>query len=182
MILSYDGKSPQLGENNLVAPGAVIAGDVTTGKDCSFWFNAVVRGDVHYVLIGTGTNIQDSCVLHETYQKYPLIIGNEVTIGHGAVVHACTIEDHCLIGINSTILDNAIIGKGAIIAANAVVRPHTKVPDRTLMAGVPAKPVRDVTDEEYQHIIDSARRYIMYSRNYLQGPQGRFFMPANLDA
>ncbi|OQY28541.1 MAG: hypothetical protein B6244_07065 [Candidatus Cloacimonetes bacterium 4572_55] len=179
MILSYNGVSPQFGESNLVAPGAFVIGDVVSGDYCSFWFNAVVRGDVHYVRIGNLTNIQDNCVIHEAHLT-PVIIGDQVTVGHGATIHACTIQNRCLIGINSTILDNADVGEGSIIAANSVVRPHTKIPERTLMAGVPAKPVREVTDEEYQNIIGYANRYRGYMSTYLDGIKGaeaNLFLP-----
>ncbi len=175
MILSYNDIWPRLGRNNFIAPGAMLIGDVTSGEDCTFWFNVTVRGDVHSVKIGDRTNIQDNSVLHETYQKYPLTIGSEVTIGHSAVVHACTVHDRVLIGIHATILDNAEIGAGAIIAANALIRPNTKVPERTLMAGVPAKPVRDVTDEEYAHILSLAQRYVQYAADYLKGPHAALF-------
>lgn len=177
MILSYNGISPQLGQNNLVAPGAVISGDVQAGDDCSFWFNAVVRGDVHYVRIGHRTNIQDNCVLHETYRRYPLIIGNDVTVGHGAILHACTIHDLCLIGMNATVLDDAEVGEGSLIAAGALVRAHMKIPPRKLVAGVPAKIIRDVTDDEFAYQQTSARRYLIYKDEYLNGPNGDLFRP-----
>ena len=175
MILSYNDQHPKLGKNNLVAPGAIIVGDVITGDDCSFWFNVVVRGDVHYVRIGDRTNVQDNAVLHETYQRYPLEIGSDVTIGHGAVLHACKINDLCLIGMNATVLDHADIRSGCIVAANALIKIGMKIPERKMVAGVPARIIRDVNDEEYEHIQISAKRYLMYKDNYFKGPHAVLF-------
>lgn len=166
MIIEYAGIAPQLHETVFVADGAVILGDVHVGKDSSIWFNTVIRGDVHEIRIGERTNIQDLSMLHVKYNTNPLIIGNGVTIGHCVMLHGCTIEDFALIGMNATILDGAIIGHHSMVAAGAVVREGFVVPPRTLVAGVPAKIIRELSDDECTHLEQSAQNYIDYVASY----------------
>ena len=168
MNISYKGITPNLHPSVFVADGAKIIGDVVIEKDSSVWFNAVIRGDVNYIRIGERTNIQDGCLLHVRFQKYPLIIGSNVTFGHGAIVHACTIKDYCLIGMGVTVLDNAQVGPYSLIAAGAVVREHQVIPEGVLAAGVPAKVIRPLTDEEKKSLEQSAENYVQYVRTYQQ--------------
>jgi carbonic anhydrase/acetyltransferase-like protein (isoleucine patch superfamily) len=154
---------PKLAENVFLAPGAKIIGNVEIGKDSSVWYNTVIRGDVHYVKIGEGTNVQDCSMLHVTNGKYPMNIGNKVTIGHGVVLHGCTLQDLCFIGIGAVVLDGAIIESKAMVAAGALVKQDFVVPSGKLVAGVPAKVIRDLTAEEIEGIEASAIRYTEYS-------------------
>ncbi len=142
----FEGKKPNLHENVYVAEGARVVGDVTMGEYSSVWYNCVVRADVNKVVMGRYVNIQDGSVVHEA-DDHPTIIGDFVTVGHSATVHACTIEDHCLIGMGSTVLDGAVIGRGSIIAAGALVTPGTKVPPFSLVAGVPGKVVKKLSED-----------------------------------
>ena len=161
------GKTPQLGENTFVAETAVIIGDVTMGKDCSIWYNAVLRGDVHFIKMGDKVNVQDNAMIHCTYQKSPTTIGNNVSIGHNAIVHGCTIKDNVLIGMGAILLDYAEVGEGAIVAAGALVLSNTKIPPYTLWAGVPAKYVKDVEPEQTNEMNRKiAHNYAMYSAWY----------------
>jgi len=162
-IFPYMGMVPRIHESVFVAPGAKIIGDVTIGKDSSIWYNTVVRGDVHYIKIGEMTNIQDLSMLHVTNGKFPLIIGNKVTIGHSVTLHGCTLHDSCLIGMGAVILDGAIVEQNSIVAAGAVVKPGFTVPSEKLAAGVPAKVIRELTDEEMFEFERSAERYKKYT-------------------
>jgi gamma-carbonic anhydrase len=166
MIHPYKGLRPKLDPTVFVAPGAHIIGDVEIGKDSSVWFCTVVRGDVHYIRIGSRTNIQDGCVLHVTNGIYPLILGSGITVGHGAILHGCTIEDNCLIGMGSTILDNAHIGAGSLIAAGSLVRENFQVPPGSLVAGVPATVKRPLTEAERKSIAQGAENYVQYVKTY----------------
>ncbi len=152
MVMDYQNYSPKIGENSWIAPTASVIGDVTMGRDCSIWFGAVIRGDVHSIIIGDRTNIQDLSMVHTTHHKgkerkmddgNPTIIGNDVTIGHKVMLHGCTIEDGCLIGMSATILDGAVIGKESIVGAGALVTKGKKFPPRSLILGSPAKVVRE---------------------------------------
>lgn len=164
VILAVRGKEPQLGENCFVAPNATIVGEVSCGNECSFWFNAVVRGDVHYIKMGNRVNVQDNAVLHCTYLKAPLNIGNNVSIGHSANVHGCTIHDNVLIGMGAIVMDGAVVESNSIIAAGSVVLEGTHVPSGSIFAGVPAKKVKDITPEKISGEIDRiAGNYVMYS-------------------
>ncbi len=164
LILPVNGISPQLGENCFVAPNATIVGDVVMGNDCSVWFNAVIRGDVNSIRIGNKVNIQDGAVLHCTYQKTKVNLGNNVSIGHNAIVHGCTVHDNVLIGMGAIVMDNCEIGSNTIIAAGAVVTEGTKVPSGCIFAGVPAKKVKDISEELIHGEIDRiANNYLMYS-------------------
>jgi carbonic anhydrase/acetyltransferase-like protein (isoleucine patch superfamily) len=164
IILPVNGISPQFGENCFVAPNATIVGDVILGNDCSIWFNAVIRGDVNSIRIGNKVNIQDGAVLHCTYQKTKVNLGNNVSIGHNAIVHGCTVHDNVLIGMGAIVMDNCEIGSNTIIAAGAVVTEGTKVPSGCIYAGVPAKKVKDISEELIHGEIDRiANNYLMYS-------------------
>ena len=166
MIHTYQGTRPMLHPSVYVAEGAHIIGDVEIGKDSSVWFNTIIRGDVNYIRIGERTNVQDNCVLHVTHDTYPLIIGSSVTIGHGAIVHAATVKDFCLIGMGATVLDNATIGSYSLIAAGALVLDNFEVPEGSLVAGVPGRVKRMLTEEERGQIAQSAQNYVEYVRTY----------------
>ena len=157
---------PKIHSSVFIAEGAHVIGDVEVGKDSSIWFNAVVRGDVNFIRIGERTNIQDACVLHVTHERYPLFIGSNVTVGHSAVVHAATVHDYCLIGMGAVVLDNARIGPYSLIAAGAVVVGNATIPEGVLAAGVPAKVVRPLTEEERRSLAQSAQNYVDYVAAY----------------
>lgn len=154
---------PQVARNAFLAPGVKIIGDVRIGEDSSVWYNSVIRGDVHYIRIGRMTNIQDCCLLHVTNGKHPLNIGDQVTIGHSASVHGCTLQDLCFIGIGATILDGAVVEEKAMVAAGALVKEKFTVPAGKLVAGVPAKIIRDLKEEEIEEFENSAIRYKEYA-------------------
>jgi gamma-carbonic anhydrase len=168
MLLDYKGKVPRLGERVFIAEGAKIIGDVEIGDHSSVWFNAVIRGDVHYIRIGKHTNIQDLSILHVMKDQYPLILQDYVTIGHGVMLHGCEIASHCLIGMRATILNNAKIAPHSIVAAGAVVTEGKEFPERSLIMGMPAKVKRPLTDDEVAHIDEYARRYYQYKETYLE--------------
>ena len=164
IIKSVNGKEPNIPLDCYVAENATIVGDVSLGENCSVWFNAVIRGDVHYIKIGNKVNIQDGAVIHATYQKSPTTIGNNVSIGHNAIVHGCTIQDNVLVGMGSIIMDDCIIESNSIIAAGAVVTKNTKVESGTIYKGVPAKKVKDISQELISGEIDRiADNYVKYS-------------------
>ncbi|MDZ7343864.1 MAG: gamma carbonic anhydrase family protein [candidate division KSB1 bacterium] len=167
MILAYKSHVPRIAPGVFIAPNATVIGDVEIGNDASIWFNTVVRGDVNSIRIGSKTNIQDLCMCHVTLNKWPLRIGEGVTIGHGVVVHGCVINDYCLIGMGARILDGAQVGPYALVAAGAVVREGFVVPAYSLAAGVPAEVKRRLTDEEIENLTASAERYIGYKNFYL---------------
>lgn len=153
-----------MGDNCFIAPNATIVGDVVMGKDCSVWFNAVVRGDVNSIRMGDKVNIQDGAVIHATYEKTKTTIGNNVSVGHNAIVHGCTVEDNVLIGMGAIVMDNAHIGSNTIIAAGAVVLEGTQVEAGCIYAGVPAKKVKTISQELIHGEIDRiANNYIMYA-------------------
>ncbi|HLA56034.1 MAG TPA: gamma carbonic anhydrase family protein [Flavobacterium sp.] len=164
LIKSINGKSPVIPADCYVAENATIIGDVTIGASCSIWFNAVVRGDVHFIKIGDKVNIQDGAIIHCTYQKHPTIIGNNVSIGHNAIVHGCTVHDNVLIGMGAIVMDNCVIGSNSIIAAGAVVTQNTVVESGTIYAGVPAKKVKDIDQSDFAGEIERiSNNYVMYS-------------------
>jgi carbonic anhydrase/acetyltransferase-like protein (isoleucine patch superfamily) len=150
-----------------IADGVHLIGDVRIAEDASVWFNSVLRGDINRIEIGERTNIQDCSVLHVT-NELPCIVGNDVTVGHRAIVHGCTVGDCCLIGMGSIVLDNAKIGSHSLVAAGAVVLQNSVVPEGMLVAGVPAKIIRPLTDEEKQAMLESAHRYVAYARRFFQ--------------
>lgn len=164
LIKPVNGKSPQFGENIYLAENATVVGDVTMGDNCSVWFNAVVRGDVHFIKIGNKVNIQDGAVLHCTYQQAPLTIGNNVSIGHNALVHGCTLHDNVLVGMGAIVMDKVVVGENSIIAAGAVVLENTVVEPGSIYAGVPAKFVKKVDPELQKGQIERiANNYVMYA-------------------
>ena len=164
LILPVNGIAPIFGNNNYIAENATVVGDVVTGADCSIWFQAVVRGDVHYIRMGNKVNVQDGAILHCTYQKAPLNIGNNVSIGHRAIVHGCTIHDNVLIGMGAIVMDHVVIGENSIIAAGAIVLENTIVEPGSIYAGVPAKRVKDVDKEKFKDLIERiSNNYVMYS-------------------
>lgn len=164
VILPVKDKYPKIPTDCFVAPNATIVGDVSMGANCSIWFNAVVRGDVHFIKMGNQVNIQDGAVIHATYQKSPTTIGNNVSIGHNAIVHGCTIHDNVLVGMGSIIMDDCIVESNTIIAAGAVVTKNTVVKSGSIYAGVPAKKVKDISQELISGEIDRiANNYVEYS-------------------
>jgi carbonic anhydrase/acetyltransferase-like protein (isoleucine patch superfamily) len=164
LILPVKGIEPKFGKNCYLAENATVVGDVTMGDDCSVWFTAVVRGDVHYIKIGNKVNIQDGAIIHCTYQKSPTTIGDFVSIGHRAIVHGCTIEDNVLIGMGTIVMDNVVVKKNAIIAAGSVVLENTVVESGTIYAGIPAKKVKDLDENNFKNLIERiGNNYTMYA-------------------
>ncbi len=164
IIKTVRGKTPEIGEDCFIAENATILGEVTMGKQCSVWYNAVLRGDVHYIKMGDKVNVQDGAVVHCTYQKSPTTIGNNVSIGHNALVHGCTIKDNVLIGMGSIVMDDCVVESNSIIAAGAVLTKGTHVPSGTVYAGMPAKKIKDISPELSQGEIDRiANNYVKYS-------------------
>ena len=164
IIKPIKGKHPQIPDDCYVAENATIVGEVSMGEQCSIWFNAVIRGDVHYIKMGNKVNIQDGAVIHATFQKSPTNIGNNVSIGHNAIVHGCTIHDNVLIGMGSIVMDDCIIESHSIIAAGAVVTKNTIVKSGSIYAGVPAKKVKDISKALISDQIDRiANNYVEYS-------------------
>ncbi|MFZ1731852.1 MAG: gamma carbonic anhydrase family protein [Bacteroidota bacterium] len=166
MIYPYEGIFPEIHPSVFMTEDVIVVGDVRIAEDASVWFGTVIRGDVHRVTIGARSNIQDNCTLHVTWKKSPLNIGADVTVGHGAVLHGCTIEDSCLIGMGSKVLDNAVIGAESIVGAGAVVREGFEVPPGSLVAGVPAKVLRPLSDDERAGLRQWANNYIYYVQQY----------------
>ena len=163
-ILTVQGKDPQFGENCFVAPNATIVGDVVMGNECSVWFNAVIRGDVHYIKMGNKVNVQDGAIIHCTYLKHPTNIGNNVSIGHNAMVHGCTIHDNVLIGMGSIVMDGCVVHSNSIIAAGAVVLEGTIVEAGSIYAGVPAKKVKAVSEDLINGEINRiSNNYVKYA-------------------
>ncbi|SFT11327.1 Carbonic anhydrase or acetyltransferase, isoleucine patch superfamily [Zhouia amylolytica] len=167
IIKEINGKKPVLGTNTYVAENATIVGDVVMGDDCSVWYNAVIRGDVHFIKMGNKVNVQDGAVIHCTYQKHPTTIGNNVSIGHNAIVHGCTIHDNVLIGMGSVVMDNCVVESNSIIAAGAVVTQNTHVESGSIYAGVPARKVKDVSPDLTKGEIERiANNYVKYASWY----------------
>lgn len=168
MLVKYKSITPKIHKSTYIADGAYIIGDVKIEEDSSIWFASVVRGDVAPVTIGKGTNIQDGCVIHTSRFNGPTHIGNYVTVGHSAVVHACTLHDYSFIGMKALIMDKVIVEEFGFVAAGAVVSPGKTVKSKELWAGVPAKYVRNLTDDEIEHIKQSAKNYIALAKDYMQ--------------
>ena len=165
VILPVNGISPKMGNDCFIAPNAAIVGDVVMGDQCSVWFNAVIRGDVNSIRLGNKVNVQDGAVIHCTFERSKTIIGNNVSIGHNAIVHGCVIDDNVLIGMGSIVMDNAHIGSNSIIAAGAVVLENTVVESCTIYAGIPAKKVKDISQELISGEINRiAENYLKYSK------------------
>jgi gamma-carbonic anhydrase len=163
LIKSVRGFEPRFGANCFLADNATVVGEVVMGDNCTVWFNAVVRGDVHSITIGDNTNIQDGAVIHCTYQKAKTVIGSNVSIAHNAIVHGCTIEDNVLIGMGAIVMDDAVIGSNSVIAAGAVVLAGTIVEPGSTYAGMPAKRIKDTSEEMKTVIVRTAKNYPMYA-------------------
>lgn len=164
LVKPIKGKSPQWGKDCYLAENATVIGDVTMGDHCSLWFNVVIRGDVNYIKLGRGVNVQDGAVIHCTYQKHPTTIGNKVSIGHNALVHGCTIHDNVLVGMGATVMDNCVVHSNSIIAAGAVVLENTIVESGSIYAGVPAKKVKELNPEQTATLIEGiANNYVKYA-------------------
>ncbi len=167
IVKKLNGKEPQFGNDCFIAENAVIVGDVILGNQCSIWYSAVLRGDVHYIKIGNKVNIQDGAVVHCTYQKSPTNIGNNVSIGHNAIVHGCTIHDNVLVGMGSIIMDDCVVESNTIIAAGAVVTKGTRVVSGSIYAGTPAKKIKDISKDLMAGEIERiANNYIKYASWY----------------
>ncbi|HMP99459.1 MAG TPA: gamma carbonic anhydrase family protein [Cyclobacteriaceae bacterium] len=166
IIKALRGHTPQFGKDCFLADNAVVVGNVKMGDNCTVWFNAVVRGDVHSISIGDNTNIQDGAIIHCTYQKAKTVIGSNVSIAHNAIVHGCTLEDNILVGMGAIIMDNAHVGSNSVIAAGAVVLPGTIIAPGSTYAGVPAKRIKDISDEMKAVILRTANNYPMYAKWY----------------
>lgn len=163
IVRTVRGYEPRFGSNCFLAETAVVVGEVIMGANCTVWYNAVVRGDVHSITIGDNTNIQDGAIIHCTYQKAKTTIGSNVSIAHNAIVHGCTVEDNVLIGMGAIIMDDAVVGANSVIAAGAVVLPGTQIEPGSIYAGVPAKRVKDISEEMKAVIQRTARNYPMYA-------------------
>ena len=164
IFFPYQGKLPDVDDSVFIASGAKIIGNVKIGKDSSVWYNTVIRGDVNYIHIGKMTNVQDCSMLHVTNETNPLVIGDNVTIGHSVTLHGCTVNNLCLIGMGSVVLDYAVIEEGSVVAAGAVVPPKFVVPKGSLVAGVPCKVIRQLSQTELDELMKSALRYKEYSQ------------------
>lgn len=173
MIMKFKEWTPKIGKNAWIADNASVIGRVAMGDDSAVWFGCVVRGDVHFITIGDRSNIQDLSMIHVTHHKKddmsdgnPTHIGNDVTVGHRVMLHGCTIEDACLIGMSATILDGAVIGRESIVGAGSLVTKNKKFPPRSLIMGSPAKVVRELSDEEVEELYASAKRYVKFKNEY----------------
>ncbi len=167
ILKSVRGFTPKFGNNCYLADNATIIGDVTTGNDCSFWFNTVIRGDVNSIRIGDKVNIQDGSVLHTLYKKSVIEIGNNVSLGHNVVLHGARIENNVLIGINATVLDHSVVGENSIVAAGSVVLAGTKIEPNSIYGGIPAKRIKDINPGQTKEMIEKiANNYLMYAGWY----------------
>jgi carbonic anhydrase/acetyltransferase-like protein (isoleucine patch superfamily) len=167
MIRDYKGTLPKIHPSVFVDESAQVIGDVEIGEDSSVWFQVVIRGDVHFIRVGKRTNIQDGSLLHVTRVQWPLILGNEITVGHGVTLHGCRIKDCCLIGMRATLLDGVQVGEESMIGAGSLVTEGTIIPPRSLAFGSPAKVVRSLTDEEVAKIRQTAENYVLLAKDYL---------------
>lgn len=166
VIASFGDRTPVVDATAFVVDSAVVIGDVTLGAEASLWFHAVVRGDVERVRIGPRTNIQDNATVHVTRDRWPTLVGEGVTVGHAAVLHGCTVGDHCLIGIGAIVLDGAIVGEECLVGAGALVTPGTQVPPRSLVLGRPARRVRELGADEVVRLHQSAASYVERAHRY----------------
>lgn len=167
VVRAFGGKAPRFGRRVFVASNATVIGDVTLADDVSLWYNVVVRGDIHWVRIGARSNLQDGVIVHVENGEWPTLIEDEVSVGHGAILHGCTVRRRSLIGMGAVVMNGAEIGEGAIVAAGSVVREGFRVPAGTLAAGVPTVIKREVDDEEAARIVKTARNYLEYKSRYL---------------
>ncbi|WP_299756366.1 gamma carbonic anhydrase family protein [uncultured Pontibacter sp.] len=163
VILPVKGVRPQMGEGCWIAENATIVGDVVMGDECSVWFNAVIRGDVNSIRIGNKTNIQDGAVIHCTYERAATTIGNNISIGHNAIVHGCTVHDNALVGMGSIVMDNAVVEQNCIVAAGAIVLENTVCESGWIYAGIPARKVKQLSPEQIEGLAKTANNYVMYS-------------------
>lgn len=166
IILPWKGVSPSIADDAFIAPNATIIGDTQISSKASIWFNVVLRGDVNYIRVGERTNIQDGTVVHVSSKEHPTLIGDDVLIGHMAMIHACTLEDGCFVGMAATVMDGAVVGKGAMIAAGALVPPGKQVLAGQMWAGTPAKYIRDVKPEEAESFPEQIQRYVDLGQGY----------------
>ena len=167
------GHSPEFGTNCFLSETAVIIGQFKCGDGCSFWYGSVVRGDVNSITFGHKVNVQDNATVHCTYEKFPTVVGNNVSIGHNAIVHGSTVEDNVLIGMGAIVMDDAIVGEFSIVGAGSLVTERTHIPPRTLALGTPAKPVRTLKPHEIDSLRQSAQHYIHAAQSYLDAGIGR---------
>ena len=166
VIVPFRGHAPRIAPDAFVAPGVVVIGDVEIGSESSVWFGCIVRCDMRFIRIGARTNIQDGTIVHVDSITYPTVIGDDVTIGHNAVIHACTLEDRCFVGMSATVLDAAVVESGAMVAAGALVTPGKRVPAGELWGGSPARRMRALGDEEAAGLTDIAGQYVVLGREY----------------
>jgi carbonic anhydrase/acetyltransferase-like protein (isoleucine patch superfamily) len=169
LIMQYGGSRPSIADDAYVAPTATVIGDVVVGARSSLWFGVIARGDVNEIRIGAGSNIQDASVIHVASRGQGTYVGDQVTVGHAAVLHACTLEDRCFVGIKACLMDGVVVESGAMVAAGALVTPGRRVRGGELWAGVPARPMRALTAAEVEAIAESADRYVQLARTYLAG-------------
>jgi carbonic anhydrase/acetyltransferase-like protein (isoleucine patch superfamily) len=165
-VYPFQGIVPDIHPSCFLAAGSHVIGNVTLEENVSVWFNVVIRGDVERIVIKKNSNIQDNATIHVTHFKNPTLIGENVTIGHGAVIHGCTIGDGALVGMNAVVLDRAVVGKGSLIAAGSVVTPNTVIPDGVLAAGIPAKVIRTLTERDAEFVALGAENYVMYVQHF----------------
>ena len=168
-VYAFEGKMPVLGADAWVAPGAQVMGDVELGESANVWHNAVLRGDVHQIRVGARTNMQDLSMLHVTTGQHPCVVGHDVTVGHRAILHGCTVERGCLIGMGAIVLDGGVIGEFSLIGAGALVPPGKRIPPRSVVMGAPGKIVRQVTDEEVEAFLESAKHYVALASRHHDG-------------
>ena len=169
MIKAYKGVTPAIADTAFIEDTAVIVGDVVIEADSSVWFHSVVRGDVNYIRIGRRTNVQDLSLLHVTHDTYPLIVGDDVTVGHHVVLHGCTIQNRVLVGMGAVLMDGVVVGDDCIIGAGALVTEHTKIPPGSLVTGSPARVKRPLREAELAWLKESAQNYVHYARDYMTG-------------
>ncbi len=169
MIKAYKGVTPTIASTAFIEDTAVIVGDVVIEADSSVWFHSVVRGDVNYIRIGRRTNVQDLSLLHVTHDAYPLIIGDDVTVGHHVVLHGCTIQNRVLVGMGAVLMDGVVVGNDCLIGAGALVTEHTKIPPGSLVVGSPARVKRPLRDTELAWLKESAQNYVRYALDYMTG-------------
>lgn len=172
LVKPHHGVAPAIDPSAFVAEGAIVIGDVAIGPGSSVWYRSVLRGDVMHIRIGRNTNIQDACVLHVHQKTLPCLVGDEVTVGHGAILHACTVKDRCLIGIGALVLDEAVIGEESVVAAGSLVTPGTVFPPRAFVMGRPAKVVREIAEKDLAWIKESAANYVRYAAEAVAAERG----------
>jgi gamma-carbonic anhydrase len=173
LILPYNGIMPKIHPTAFIAPGAVIIGDVEIGEQTNVWFNVTIRGDVHRIRIGARTNVQDGTVVHVSHKIAPTHIGDDVTIGHKAIIHGCTLENGCFVGMGATVMDHAVVESGGMLAAGALLTPKKRVPNGQLWAGNPAKYFRDMTQPESDFIYISSAHYVELGQTYIREAKER---------